>query len=1536
MQSFDFTDEFTVEAWFRVLAFNVEYSTIVSKGNSAWALRRCAAARTICFETQGTDARVLATKTQVSDGEWHHVAAVLGDGVKRLYVDGVLDASTSVDGAVAVNDIEVRVGDNGESGPEVQNWNGEIDSVRIWSRALTADEVAAGFNQAVVDFSTAGLVTSILFDEASGTAAGGAVDGTLHSATATGVTWVPSGAPSFGGAVVVQVAIQSLAIVPLRTDDAATTVHVTSLPTGGSLFQYDHENPGEPGLVFSTVPRFVKDSPDDGRVYFLPNDGILGPVKFNFELSTSDSSAGTAVVTNGVAIVHVVDNRRPIAGGGGYAVQLNGLGDYVDVDNSNGEFDSDVLTVEGWLKPVYQQFNSSLDRSCFFAISEGEGVRLGAYLVHDYDHVIVSVSDVEFTHKLPTRLTEGAWVHVLLQVDATVDETYRLAIDGDWVGSGNTTSLALARAWAFNFPKKLTLGYSPVANPANFRGDYFVGEMDSVRVWSSKLSDRFRLLNRYDLLQDPADLIAGSDVGHLLGIWEFDEGEDQYAFDGAANPLKRTAVLVGNTVAWVTSSQESTRVGLPDSALGYFQLPYSDVDGQTAASITLTKLPSRTVNGSAAGGISMRTFVDATEGSIAVADDEAGNSTRRARGTESTLTRITSVPFTIDDPDSAELVYTPTESRGGEPYDTIEYTVNDGVAESLLAGVLYLDVQCPEGSFANENRVCEACPIGTYADIAGLVQCIPCAAGSVADSTGTIECALCPAGTYTADDGESTCVPCPLGTHASEAGTGGQCTPCASGRYAPLEGLSECFICPVTEFQPDEGQAACMACPENTESIFKGVYGADDVAQCQCQAGYYIEEQVTGVACDACPDGGVCTGATALPVPARGYWASEDVRTEFFECPALEACPGGAYETCAEGHTGVQCAECLDGYYLLDRECRTCPSAGANVAIIIFVCLAFFLLAYILYASAKSSRNRANYSVRGGLGQCVAIFVTYCQISAIFFRWDVSWPSYVESVMRSVSFFNFNTEVFALQCNGTFFPQASTRLIFTLVSPLIFVLVLAIGFALGKVHEAFVRATGDKYEAKHPGAAQRPPAGSGLGAWFSWKVARFRTVSRKPRAVHYANAVVRFADFAYVFLVMASLELFNCQDQPNGDATWVIRPSVRCEEDDTWWAFLPVTVIGILAYLVAIPLVFALALRNHHRKVFGFDGTKRPRIALFSVLWSPFKNDYYWWQMVVIARKFAVPFIVVTWGTSMEPMTYTLLTTFLLFAFACLQIYYKPYRYQSVNNFELFALAGHVLVLVAGLVYVAVDRGGLENWPSRATELFTDVMCGVFFFAPVAAFLIFTAHILRRWKRDLDNPLEPRFRKANEVLSICDALRSISYRPDAVDYYLEHKSSDERISLKVVRAALEELTRIYPRRTPKKDEDVEGGPDADGGKHVGPTPEEAVEAKKKAKEDGKSKDKDGKSKDKDGGNKVAPGSDTDAGATPKDGDAKPDEGATEKKKEEKEKAGNAATEGEKKPADERRSSSPDGDDKEVEMTSVAPMGKLPPLNKKKE
>jgi hypothetical protein len=141
---FNLTGQITVAAWIKVDTFDRQWQAIITKGDGSWRLQRNGTKGSIEFACTGAfvpGALVgsLFGTISVNDGRWHHVASTYDGSRICLYVDGRLDISSEAAGSIEVNDYNLFIGANAEK-PD-RNFKGSIDDVRIYSYALSDEEV---------------------------------------------------------------------------------------------------------------------------------------------------------------------------------------------------------------------------------------------------------------------------------------------------------------------------------------------------------------------------------------------------------------------------------------------------------------------------------------------------------------------------------------------------------------------------------------------------------------------------------------------------------------------------------------------------------------------------------------------------------------------------------------------------------------------------------------------------------------------------------------------------------------------------------------------------------------------------------------------------------------------------------------------------------------------------------------------------------------------------------------------------------------------------------------------------------------------------------------------------------------------------------------------------------------------------------------------------------------------------------------------------------------------------------------------------
>jgi len=139
--SLDITGEITVACWIKVAAFTKSWETILAKGDNSYRMSRGPqTGNSIHFGCDGPTGGNVNGTAIVTDDTWHHVALVYDGSYKIIYIDGMEDARVASTGLINVSTYPLWIGNNSQQ--TVRQLIGLVDDVRIYSRALSLDEVA--------------------------------------------------------------------------------------------------------------------------------------------------------------------------------------------------------------------------------------------------------------------------------------------------------------------------------------------------------------------------------------------------------------------------------------------------------------------------------------------------------------------------------------------------------------------------------------------------------------------------------------------------------------------------------------------------------------------------------------------------------------------------------------------------------------------------------------------------------------------------------------------------------------------------------------------------------------------------------------------------------------------------------------------------------------------------------------------------------------------------------------------------------------------------------------------------------------------------------------------------------------------------------------------------------------------------------------------------------------------------------------------------------------------------------------------------
>ena len=481
--NFDFTSTFSMEAWIRVTSFTVDWQTVISKGEQGPRIHRFGGSDFIAFGTGPGDD--LASTVSVNDGNWHHIAATCNNGFKSLYVDGVLQGTQTVGTPLVTNNDNVRIGSQIDSYSPIRAFHGDIDEVRFWNVARTAEQIS-GSENCELQGSETGLVAYYNFnqgiDAVDNTGITSLIDvttnannGTLVNFTKTGaVSNFLAGSPITTGSIVPSVATVTTPVT-YNQGATATALTATTGANGTGLVWY---TTATGGTGTTTAP--------------TPSTATAGSTSYWVATTNANGceSARTEIVVNVLTP----------------ATHLNfdGVNDYVILSTtpSNIPSGNTNYTLEAMINPSQLGDKGIIGWGDYGTAHKVNALRLSVAGIFNYwwgNDLYV-----------PYTFNTNTWYHLAATYNGT---TRSIFINGVLVGSDtpttsshnvtNTSNVTIGRTW---------------------NAEYFSGSIDEVRIWNRALP-LAEIQNNMD-----CELPSPSTQNGLVAYYQFNQG-----FNGADN-----------------------------------------------------------------------------------------------------------------------------------------------------------------------------------------------------------------------------------------------------------------------------------------------------------------------------------------------------------------------------------------------------------------------------------------------------------------------------------------------------------------------------------------------------------------------------------------------------------------------------------------------------------------------------------------------------------------------------------------------------------------------------------------------------------------------------------------------------------------------------------------------------------------------------------------------------------------------------------------------------------------------------------------
>ena len=144
--SLDITDAITVEAWVKASSFNGLFQRIVIHGiasSSGYQLTVKNGKITLsrCNTTDWQDSTQRETTTAIETGKWYHIVGTYDNGIFNIYFNGVAQSLSAEDQLGYGTGSDLLIGKRSDG----YAFNGTIDEVRIYNRALSTSEILAHY-----------------------------------------------------------------------------------------------------------------------------------------------------------------------------------------------------------------------------------------------------------------------------------------------------------------------------------------------------------------------------------------------------------------------------------------------------------------------------------------------------------------------------------------------------------------------------------------------------------------------------------------------------------------------------------------------------------------------------------------------------------------------------------------------------------------------------------------------------------------------------------------------------------------------------------------------------------------------------------------------------------------------------------------------------------------------------------------------------------------------------------------------------------------------------------------------------------------------------------------------------------------------------------------------------------------------------------------------------------------------------------------------------------------------------------------------
>lgn len=445
----------------------------------------------IRFTPSDFSSRHVTSSSGIRADEWTHVSAVYNEGNTHLYINGKLDAESTNDSrSISGTSNNLTFGSNVDQNDK---WfQGSLDEVRIWNKSRTHSEIEADFNQLLWG-DESNLAGYWRFDETDGGIVYGQAQRPATSSIQGAIEQEDNGVFPVPPKIYAEPGEDEVALSVAQPPYAADGVE------NFNIYRYtEGENPTLITSLSADDTTYTDDEPESETEYF-------------YEATIVDQNDGESDHSYPVTST-LYENR--IAGN---AVRFEeNQSSYIQFEyNPALDISGDSITVEAWvLKDEASQEGAVILGN---NAAGDDGYQL--YINDEGASSRVTFAPTDFSSRhvtSQTYLEPGTWYHV---AGVYNDGDSRIYINGALDNEDTNDSRSISSS-----SHGLVIGAKHLGTD-----DYFLGEVDEVRIWERALPNS-DIAARYNLP------LRGHEEG-LVGYWRFDEPEGDLIRSSAIRPL---------------------------------------------------------------------------------------------------------------------------------------------------------------------------------------------------------------------------------------------------------------------------------------------------------------------------------------------------------------------------------------------------------------------------------------------------------------------------------------------------------------------------------------------------------------------------------------------------------------------------------------------------------------------------------------------------------------------------------------------------------------------------------------------------------------------------------------------------------------------------------------------------------------------------------------------------------------------------------------------------------------------------------------